>query len=278
MPTSLPAVQAAGATIPALGFGTFELSPEEAGPAVTAALEAGYRHIDTAQIYRNEAAVGDAIAASDVPRADVFMTTKVWIERFRDGDLQDSVAESLERLRVDAVDLLLLHWPNPEVPLAETLGALIDVQERGLTRHIGISNFPSALMREADAIAPGRIATNQVEYHPFLSQRAVLTAARELGMSVTAYSPLARGKVFGDPVLERTADAHGKNEGQVAIRWLLDQDVIALPRSKSAAHIRDNLDVADFRLSEAEHAAIAEQLPKDRRLIDPGFAPAWDAA
>lgn len=278
MSISLPSVQAAGATIPALGFGTFELSPEEAGPAVTTALEAGYRHIDTAQIYRNEAAVGEAIAASEVPRADIFLTTKVWTDRFRDGSLQDSVAESLERLRVDAVDLLLLHWPNSEVPLAETLGALVDVQELGLTRHIGISNFPSALMREAAAIAPGRIATNQVEFHPFLSQRAVLAAARELGMAVSAYSPLARGEIFGDPVLARIAAAHGKNEGQIAIRWLLDQGVIALPRSKSAAHIRDNLDVADFQLSEAEHAAIDAELPKDRRLIDPGFAPAWDAA
>lgn len=270
-------VKAAGAAIPAIGFGTFELSREAAGPAVTAALEAGYRHIDTAQIYRNEAAVGEAIAASPVPRADIFLTTKVWIERFRDGDLQDSVAESLQRLRVDAVDLLLLHWPNPEVPLAETLGALIDVQERGLTRHIGISNFPTALMREAAAIAPGRIATNQVEYHPFLSQRAVLATARELDMSVTAYSPLARGKVFGDPVLKRIAEAHGKNEGQVAIRWLLDQGVIALPRSGSPEHIRDNLAVDDFALTETEHAAIAQQLPRGRRLIDPSFAPEWDA-
>ena len=277
MSTSLPPVQAAGATIPALGFGTFELSPEEAGPAVTAALEAGYRHIDTAQIYRNEAAVGEAIAASEVPRADIFLTTKVWTDRFRDGSLQDSVAESLERLRVDAVDQLLLHWPNPEVPLAETLGALVDVQERGLTRHIGISNFPSALMRQAAEIAPGRLATNQVEYHPFLSQRAVLATARELDMSVTAYSPLARGKVFGDPVLKRIAEAHGKNEGQVAIRWLLDQGVIALPRSGSPEHIRDNLAVDDFALTETEHAAIAQQLPRGRRLIDPSFAPEWDA-
>lgn len=272
----MQSIEAAGAAIPAIGFGTFELTPEDAGPAVEAALEAGYRHIDTAQIYRNEAAVGAAIAASTVPRADIFLTTKVWTDHFREGDLQDSVAESLERLRVDTVDLLLLHWPNPDVPLAETLGALVDVQERGLTRHIGISNFPSALMREAADIVPGRIATNQVEYHPFLSQRAVLAAARELSMSVTAYSPLARGKVFGDPVLKRIADAHGKNEAQVALRWLLDQGVVALPRSKSAGHISDNFDVMDFRLSENEHAAIDTKLPKDRRLIDPGFAPAWD--
>ncbi|WP_043764996.1 aldo/keto reductase [Algiphilus aromaticivorans] len=277
MSNLLPPVKAAGATIPALGFGTFELAPEEAGPAVHAALEAGYRHIDTAQIYRNEAAVGEAVAASPVPRADIFLTTKVWIDHFRDGDLQASVADSLQRLRVDAVDLLLLHWPNPEVPLSETLGALLDAQARGLTRHIGISNFPSPLMREAAAVAPGRIATNQVEYHPFLSQRAVLATARELGMSVTAYSPLARGQVFGDPVLKRIGDAHGKNEGQVAIRWLLDQGVAVLPRSKSAAHIRDNLAVDDCVLTETEHAAIAEQLAKDRRLINPRFAPDWDS-
>lgn len=276
MSSLLPPVQAAGATIPALGFGTFELAPEEAGPAVNAALEAGYRHIDTAQIYRNEAAVGEAIAASPVPRADIFLTTKVWIDHFRAGDLQESVADSLQRLRVDAVDLLLLHWPNPDVPLSESLGALLDVQARGLTRHIGISNFPSALMRAAAEIAPGRIATNQVEYHPFLSQRAVLATARELGTSVTAYSPLARGKVFGDPVLKRIGDAHGKNAGQVAIRWLLEQGVAVLPRSQSAAHIRANAAVTDFQLSAAERAAIAEAQPKDRRLINPRFAPDWD--
>lgn len=276
MSTTLSPVEAAGARIPAIGFGTFELTPEAAGPAVRTALDAGYRHIDTAQIYRNEEAVGEAIAGSGLPRSDIFLTTKVWIEHFRNGDLQRSVSESLQRLGVEAVDLLLLHWPNPDVPLDETMKALCEVEDRGMTRHIGISNFPSALMREAAALAPGRIATNQVEYHPFLSQRTVLETARELGMSVTAYSPLARGQVFGDPVLSAIASAHGKNEGQVAIRWLLDQGVVVLPRSKSEDHIRANLAVDDFALSAADHQAITDRLPKDRRLIAPRFAPEWD--
>jgi len=276
MSTALSPIEAAGARIPAIGFGTFELAPEEAGPAVKAALSVGYRHIDTAQIYRNEDAVGEAIAGSDVSRESIFLTTKVWTDHFHDGDLQRSVAESLQRLRVDAVDLLLLHWPSPDVPLAETLQALCDVQDRGMTRHIGVSNFPSALMREAAELAPGRIATNQVEYHPFLSQEAVRATARELGMRVTAYSPLTRGRVFGDPVLSRIGAAHGKNEGQVAIRWLLDQGVVVLPRSKSEDHIRDNLAVDGFTLSAEEHHAIAHELSKDQRLIDPSFAPDWD--
>ena len=271
-------ITAGAARIPALGFGTFELTPEDAGPAVEAALAAGYRHIDTAQVYRNEAAVGEALAASDVPRDAIFLTTKVWTDHFRDGDLQASVAESLRRLRVEQVDLLLLHWPNPDVSLAETLGALVDVQERGMTKHVGISNFPCALMREAAGIAPGRIVTNQVEFHPYLGQQRVLAAARELGMSVTAYSPLARGRVFDDPVLQRIAAAHGRDPGQVALRWLLDQGVVALPRSRTPDHIRANFAVGDFVLDDAERSAIDNELPKDVRLIDPGFAPEWDAA
>ena len=272
-------VDAAGARIPALGFGTFELEAGDAERMVHHALDTGYRHVDTAQMYRNEEAVGRAVRESGLDLGQVFVTTKVWPDRFRDGDLQRSVEESLRRLRLEQVDLLLLHWPSDEVPLEETLRALMDAQDRGLTSHIGVSNFPSALMRAAARIAgPGRLATNQVEYHPFLSQRAVLDTARELGMSVSAYCPLARGRVFGDPVLQRIARAHGKNEGQVALRWLLDQGVIALPRTTREAHADANLDVLDFHLDEAEHAAIDAELPKDRRLIDPSFAPAWDAA
>lgn len=271
-------VEAAGVRIPAIGFGTFELKPADAQRLVRHALDVGYRHIDTAQMYGNEEAVGRAIRESAVPRSDVFVTTKVWMDRFRAGDLQRSVGESLERLGLDAVDLVLLHWPNPDVELGETLGALAEARDRGMTRAIGVSNFPSHLLREAvDLIGRGQIVTNQVEYHPFLSQRAVLATARELGVSVSAYCPLARGEVFGNPVLARIGAAHGKNEGQVALRWLLDQDVVALPRTGNEAHAEANLDVLDFTLTQADHRAIVDELPSDRRLIDPSFAPDWDA-
>jgi diketogulonate reductase-like aldo/keto reductase len=272
-------VEAAGIRIPAIGFGTFELQPAAAHRLVRHALAAGYRHIDTAQMYGNEEAVGRAIRESGVPRNEVFVTTKVWMDRFPAGDLQRSVGESLERLGLDAVDLLLLHWPNPEVDLGETLGALADAREQGMTRAIGVSNFPSPLLREAvDLIGRGQLVTNQVEYHPFLSQRAVLATARELGVSVSAYCPLARGEVFGNPVLARIGKAHGKNEGQIALRWLLDQDVIALPRTANEAHADTNLDVLDFTLTQDDHRAIVDELPGNRRLIDPSFAPEWDPA
>ncbi|MDZ7749018.1 MAG: aldo/keto reductase [Halofilum sp. (in: g-proteobacteria)] len=272
-------VDAAGARIPALGFGTFELEPADAERMVHHALDVGYRHIDTAQMYGNEAAVGRAIAESGLDRGQLFVTTKVWMDRFRDGDLQRSVEESLGRLGLDQIDLVLLHWPNPDVRLDETIGALLDARERGLTAHVGVSNFPSALMHQAAELAGrGELVTNQVEYHPYLPQRAVMQAARELGMSVSAYCPLARGQVFDDPVLQRIGAAHGKGPGQVALRWLLDQGVIALPRTRTEAHADANLDVFDFALGDADRRAIETELPGPRRLIDPGFAPAWDAA
>lgn len=272
-------VEAGAARIPALGFGTFELESGDAYRMVRHVLDCGYRHVDTAQMYRNEEAVGRALRDARTRRDDVFITTKVWMDHFRDGDLQRSVEASLERLAVDAADLVLLHWPNPDVPLAETLRALLDARQRGLTRHVGISNFPSRLMREAvDIAGPGELVTNQVEYHPFLSQRHVLDTARALGMSVTAYSPLARGEVVGHPLLARIGEPYGKNAAQVALRWLLDQQVIALPRTRTEAHAESNLDVFDFHLTTEDHAAIERELLGNYRLIEPSFAPEWDPA
>lgn len=270
-------IEVAGAHIPAVGFGTFELDADTAYRMARHALEVGYRHLDTAQMYDNEAAVGRALRDSGLAREDVFLTTKVWMDDFRDGDLQRSVEASLKRLDLDYADLVLLHWPNPDIPLAETLGALLDARDRGHTRHIGVSNFPSKSLRQAsDITGPGQIVTNQVEYHPFLRQRFVLDACRQLGISVSAYCPLARGQVFGNEVLAEIGAHHGKNEGQVALRWLLDQNIIVLPRSGTEDHAEANLDVFDFRLSEDEHKEIERKLPGDRRLIDPSFAPQWD--
>jgi diketogulonate reductase-like aldo/keto reductase len=270
-------VEAQAVRIPALGFGTFRLDGSTARRMVAYALELGYRHIDTAQMYGNEAEVGEAIAASGVPREQIWLTTKIWPDHFRDGALQRAAEVSVRRLGT-VPDLLLLHWPNPSVPRAETIRALNDARRRGLTRHIGISNSPVALIRESVAASEAPLLTDQVEYHPLLSQRAVLEEMRAQGMVLTAYSPLARGDLFADPVLRRIGEPHGKSPGQVALRWLLQQDgVAAIPRSSREAHAKANFEIFDFSLSEAEMAEIAALAgPGGRRISPGGIAPRWD--
>ena len=264
--------------IPALGFGTFQLDEPVAERMVKTALDLGYRHIDTAQVYRNEAAVGRGIAASGVAREEIFLTTKVWIDRFRDGDLQQSVDESLRRLQTDYVDLLLLHWPNPQVPLAETIAALNAVQETGKARLIGISNFTCALIDEAARHSRIPLATNQVEYHPYLDQSAVLDRLHQHHMTLTAYSPLAQGKLLNDPVLTEIGNRYGKNAGQVALRWLIQQPgVLAIPRSSQTNHAQSNFEIFDFALTTEELQAIHRLARPDGRVINPqGLAPDWD--
>ncbi|RJS93114.1 aldo/keto reductase [Salinisphaera sp. Q1T1-3] len=272
-------VTANGANIAALGFGTFELEPADAEAMVEHAIRAGYRHIDTAQMYNNEEAVGRGIRNAGVDRGDIFLTTKVWTDQFADGDLQASVRDSLERLGTDYLDLVLLHWPNPDISLKETMAALNAVQEEGLVRHIGISNFTAELIHEAASLSRVPLATNQVEYHPYLDQRPVLDALAEHGISLTAYCPLARGAVFKDPTLERIGKRYGKNAGQIGLRWLVQQDnVIAVPRSSKPAHVSSNLDIFDFSLTEEEMAEISKLHSDDGRMINPSFAPAWDTA
>lgn len=269
-----------GAMIPALGFGTWELRGDTARSLVESALEIGYRHVDTAQMYGNEAEVGAALKAGGLARGKVFVTTKAWTDRFRKGDLERSAEESLERLGLDHVDLFLLHWPNPGIPLAETIEALNNVAERGLARHIGVSNFTTALLDEAVRLSERPLVTNQVEYHPFLGQDPVLARCRAHGMSLTAYCPLGRGRVFKDPVLARIGARHGKGPGQVALRWLVQQEgVVAIPRSSSAQHARTNFAIGDFALSAAEMAEVAALAKPAGRIVNvAGMAPAWDAA
>ncbi len=271
-------VEAHGARIPALGFGTWQLSGDVARSMVETALEIGYRHIDTAQMYGNEAEVGAAIRESGVPREEIFLTTKVWPDKFRKGVFQRSVEESLRRLGLPSVDLLLLHWPNAEVPLSETMGALDEVRERGWAKHVGISNFTTRLIDEALACARSPLVTDQVEYHPFLSQAAVLEKLRGNGMALTAYCPLARGKIFGNPTLEGIAKRHDKSVGQVALRWLVQQPgVIAIPRSSKPEHARANWAIFDFALSDEEMNEIAALGAPGGRVVDvAGVAPAWD--
>lgn len=265
------------AQIPALGLGTHLLNGETALRVVGYALETGYRHIDTAQEYRNEAEIGEAISHASVPRQDIWLTTKVWVSRFRDGDLQRSVEESVARLRT-VPDLVLLHWPNAKVPLRHTIRALNDVKRKGLAKHIGVSNFTVALIRKALALTEEPLLVNQVEYHPYLGQQAVLEALRANGMALTAYSPLALGRVFQDPVLRGIGARYDKNPGQVALRWLLQQpDVTAVPRSAREANVKANLEIFDFELTASDMAAISALANPAGRLVDPsGVTLAWD--
>ncbi len=270
-------VTAHGAAIPALGFGTFRLDDASARRMVEAALEIGYRHIDTAQMYGNERGVGEAIASSDVPRDEIWLTTKIWPDNFRNGQLQRAAAQSVQTLGTEP-DLLLLHWPNPNVPLAETMRALHATRREGLASHIGVSNFTRALIEEAWRVTEEPLVLDQVEYHPFLSQNTVLGALRERGMALTAYAPIAHGRVFKDETLARIGARHGKNGGQVALRWLLQQDgVCAIPGSSKEAHARSNFEIFDFELSEDEMAEISRLGSPEGRVVNPvGFAPRWD--
>jgi 2,5-diketo-D-gluconate reductase B len=264
-----------GVRIPALGFGTFGLNGRVAERIVGHALEVGYRHIDTAQMYGNEAEVGAAIARSAVPRDEIWLTTKVWPDHFRAGAFLRAAEERVRSLGTEP-DLLLLHWPNPDVPLAETVGALNDAKNRGFARHIGISNFPTALIREAVAHSPAPLLVDQVEYHPYLDQSAVLSELARHGMALTAYSPVGRGAVFRDPTLQRIGAAHGKNAGQVTLRWHLQQGVAAIPRSAREANVEANLDVFDFALSDHEMAEISGLSRPDGRMVRPAVPPDWD--
>jgi len=255
-----------GARVPALGLGTWELRGDACARAVDHALSLGYRHVDTAQGYGNEAEVGAGLRRSGVPRDDVFLTTKVRPRFFRRDDLLRSTEVSVTELGVEAVDLLLLHWPNPDVPLDETLGALHEARERGLARHVGVSNFAPSLVRRA--VAAGPTLTNQVEYHPFLSQARQLALADELDVLLTAYSPVARGLVLRDPTLVAIGARHGKAAGQVTLRWLLQQPrVLAIPKAASPANQAANLDVFDFELDDDEMARIFA-LARGERLVD----------
>jgi 2,5-diketo-D-gluconate reductase B len=263
-----------GVEIPKLGFGTWQITGRDCEVAVRDALELGYRHIDTARMYGNEAQVGQGLHDSGLNRDEVFITTKVWHSELDATGVHGALEQSLRDLRTEYVDLLLIHWPNRDVPLAETLGAMNEARADGRAKHLGVANFPTALLREALELTG--VICDQVEYHPYLGQSAVLRLARERDLMVTAYSPLARGAVLRDPVIREIADAHGKSPGQVVLRWLLDQpNVAAIPKASSHDHRVSNLDVFDFELSDEERGAIAG-LERGGRTIDPSFGPDWD--
>ena len=269
-------VEANGARIPAIGLGTWDLRGRTCARIVEQALRLGYRHIDTAQMYENEREVGEGLRASGVKRDQVFLTTKIWPTHFAPHDLERSAKECLVRLRLTEVDLLLLHWPNPQVPLSETLGALAHVKKLGLAKHIGVSNFTVALVDEAVAACPEPLACDQVEYHPYLDQTKVMEASARHGMAVVAYSPLARGRIRGDQTLTAIGQAHGKTAAQVCLRWLVQQNVAAIPRTSKIERLSENIEIFDFVLSDDEMRQISAMGNAKGRLTDYAFAPKWD--
>lgn len=277
IPTNLAFSREVGA-IPALGFGTGAMTGGMSVEAVAAALKVGYRHIDTARKYGTERAVGEALRASGMPRRDIFLTTKVSHENLRADDFTRSVDESLAALGIDYVDLLLVHWPNPAIALEETMPALAKAKRQGLARHIGVANFNIALLDKAVALCPEPLVALQAEYHPFLDQTKLMAAARRHKLVYIAYCPLGRGRLFGDPVLADIAEKRGRNVAQIALRWLLQQDVAAIPFSSKPQRIADNFNVFDFTLDDDEMKRIAALKRADGRVANPaGRVPGgWD--
>lgn len=273
-------VEANGASIPALGLGTWTLKGRDCADLVAHALSVGYRHLDTAAMYDNEEAVGEGLRASGLKREDVFVTTKVWYTDIAPGDLERSATESLTRLGLDHVDLLLIHWPNPAVPVADSIGALNAVRASGLTRHIGVSNFTTGLLAEAIAASEHPLVANQVEYHPRLSQAKVLAACRAAGMAMVSYCPLYRGgALFAEPAIVEAARRTGRTPAQIVLRWHVQQaSVVAIPRTTRKERLAENAAIFDFSLTEDEMAAISALSSAQSRICDYAFSPEWDAA
>jgi 2,5-diketo-D-gluconate reductase B len=276
--SAIPHVTKAGISIPRIGLGTWQLRGETCIYVVEEALRRGYTHIDTAQGYANEAEVGEGLANSHVPRDSVFITTKVRPDNMAAKDLRASVEESLTKLRTDHIDLLLLHWPNPAIPLRETIPALNAVKREGLVRAIGLSNFTIALLDEAWSFTTEPFAAEQIELHPFLDQRKMRGAIAKRDMATIAYCPLALGAIAQDPVIERISRATGRTAAQVSLRWLLQQDdVVAIPKTSKVDRLVENLAVFDFELSAEDMAAISALTRSGSRLVnEPQWVAQWD--
>lgn len=273
--TPVPTLSAQGAHVPVIGLGTWKLDEDDCQEVVETALEVGYRHVDTARAYGNEAAVGRALSRSAIPRDELFVTTKIFLEDLSRERAKRAVEESATSLALDVIDLVLIHWPSESVPVEETLDALNEMQRAGLVRHLGVSNFTPSQLEVASRRNP--LLCNQVEYHPFLAQDEQLAAVRERGMFLTAYCPLAQGRTAEDSVLQGIGERHDKSAVQVALRWLVQQEgVVAIPKASSREHLQANIDVFDFELTSAEMDEVAG-LASGERLVDPEFAPAWGA-
>ena len=271
-------VHVGNAAIPAIGFGTYGMSAAEIYRLIPAALRAGFRHIDTAQIYGNEGEIGDCVAASGIPRSEIFLTTKVWVSNYSERRIEASVTESLRKLTTDYDELLLLHWPGSNVPLVEQIAGLNAVARTGKVRHIGVSNFNRALMSESVRLSAVPLVTNQFEYHPYLNQSLLIESTLQAGLAVTGYCGMAIGRVFSDPTLEEIAARYDKTIAQIVLRWLVQQPgIIALSRTTKAERLAQNLAVFDFELESEDMTAIHSLATADSRIVNPpGLAPVWD--
>jgi 2,5-diketo-D-gluconate reductase B len=264
-------------TIPSFGLGTFRVDAARTAQAVTSALEIGYRHIDTAQYYNNEAAVGQGVRESGVPRDDIWVTTKVWWERLGRDALLASLEDSRAKLDIGTIDLALVHWPSPKgaVPIAETLAALQEAQQRGLIRHYGVSNFTAPLLEEARQAPGGQdIVTNQIEVSPFLANRPLVDATQRFGVRVTAYMPLSEGRAHKDMTIRQIAGKHGATPAQVTFAWLLSRNIAVLSASTDPEHQRTNWESQQLRLDPDDIAKL-DLLDEGRRNANPSFAPKW---
>ena len=269
-------IEAHGASIPAIGLGTWEIRGRTCARVVEQALRLGYRHIDTAEMYDNEREVGEGLRASRVKRSEVFVTTKVWQSHLAPREFERATKESLARLRLSEVDLLLIHWPNPQIPLAETMGALCKMKREGFARHIGVSNFTVPLLQEAAQLATEPLVCNQIEWHPYIDQSKVVAETRRLGLAVVAYSPIARGRAAGDKALKTIGLAHRKTAGQVCLRYLIQEGAAAIPRTSKLERLSENIGIFDFALNDGEMEAIRKLARPTGRIVDWAGSPQWD--
>lgn len=274
--TQAPIVEALGARIPQIGLGTMTLKGDVCVQTIKTALQMGYRHIDTAAHYGNETENGDGFRASGLKRDEVFITTKIRQDDAMPDDFARMVDTSLANLKLPWVDLLLIHWPSKTVPIKLTIGALCKAKKEGKAKHVGVSNFTTALLDEAWAATSEPLVCNQIEAHPFINQDKVVAACKKRGMAVVAYVPIARGKVPGAEVLERIGKSHSKTAAQISLRYLIERGLIPIPRTANPAHLKENLEVFDFKLSDAEMAELKALNATNMRVVNPPHAPVWD--
>ena len=273
---NVPMIEAHGCRITQIGFGTMTLKGDVCVQAVKTALQLGYRHLDTAWFYGNEEEVGEGLRQSGVNREDVFITTKVRETHLEPDKFRQSVSESLTNLQLPYVDLLLIHWNNKDIPLKTSIGALCQAKKDGRAKHVGVANFTTKMLDEAWAVTSEPLVCNQIEVHPFINQDKVLAASKKHGMAVVAYVPIARGKVPGAEALERIGKAHGKSAAQVSLRYLVQLGTIPIPRTANPEHMKQNIDVFDFKLSDAEMAELKALNATNMRVVNPPHAPVWD--
>jgi 2,5-diketo-D-gluconate reductase B len=271
-----PTIEANGARIPVIGLGTWDLRGRTCARMVEEALRLGYRHVDTAEMYDNEREVGEGLRASGIARGEVFITTKVWQDHLAPREFERATKDSLAKLGLSEVDLLLIHWPNPRIPLADTIGALTRMKREGLTRHVGISNFTVDLVAQAVKLATEPLVTNQIEWHPYIDQSKVVDACRRYGLSVTAYSPIARGRAVDDDTLHAIGLRHRKSAGQVCLRFLVQEGAIVIPRTSKRERLAENVAIFDFTLAPAEMEEIRRLANPRGRLVNWSGSPNWD--